>query len=317
VIAQVATALVFFAGEGVDPSTAQIVATAVKEQLARLDGGAPVDLSTEHRTLLTPRLFEDFTAPAPKFLPPELAASWKSGSQACAQQAGPTGPELPPQVRADAAAWARSCREALGLALWDLLLKHRQLTRVVRLELRDPRSDTFTIHAALDEVGTRRLLLRREHVSVDNMPGAAVKAVEELLSGRGTEAPVRRSPLPAVGFPALEETAMALGPPRPAFVPEQCRAGSLPGRLEVFPLGKFTRALEVAYKTIPAEKRTGKPLRCDLVVYPGNEPASEKIAFARLVCPPAHLRASESLNDAARLVSRLVDQTVKALCSAQ
>ncbi|HZN92314.1 MAG TPA: hypothetical protein VFB81_06395, partial [Myxococcales bacterium] len=61
-ISQVAAALVFFAGEGVDPSAAQATAAAAKDKLARLAGGAPVDLSAEHRALVAPRLFVDFTA---------------------------------------------------------------------------------------------------------------------------------------------------------------------------------------------------------------------------------------------------------------
>jgi hypothetical protein len=315
VIAQLATALVFFAGEGVDPSTAAAAASAVKEKLAR-HGVAATDLSTEHRALLTPKLFVDFTAPPPAFLPPELAGAWKSGSETCAKQTGPSGPESSPQARASAAAVARSCQEALGLALWELLLEQRKLARVVEVELRAPqRSRGLSLSAAVHEPGTRRRLLRLENVSADRAAAASAKAAEDLLGGSaGTEAPARRHPLPSLGMPALDEAAASFPAPKPVVVPASCR-GELPGRLEVFPPGKLTRAFEAAYRTVPAEKRTGKPLRCDLVVYPGYEPGQEQVAFARLSCPPAQLRASEPVKEGARLVARLVDQAVAAFCA--
>ena len=310
-----AAALVFFAGEGVDPSTAAAASSAVKEKLAR-GGEASADLSAEHRALLTPKLFVDFAAPPPAFLPPELAGAWKGGNEACAKQTGPSGPELAPPARASAAAVARACQEALGRALWDLLVEHRKLARVVEVELRAPgRAGGLSLLAVLHEPGARRRTLRLEPVSADRAAAAAAKAVEDLLGGAGTEAPARRHPLPSAGLPALEAELTAIGgEPKPVAVPASCRS-TLPSRLDVFPPGKLTRAFEAAYRTVPAEKRTGKPLRCDLVVYPGYEPGQEQTAFARLWCPPAQLRASEPVAQGSKLVARLVDQAVAALCA--
>lgn len=305
--AAVAAALVFFAGEGVDPAVFVATEAAVKRQVA----GA--DLSAEHRALTAPSLFVDFAAPPPAFLPPELAAAWKSGSEACAKHTGPTGPQLPPMARASAAATARACREALGLALWDALLEARQVRRVVEVELRAPgRGGALTLSGALHEPGVRRRSLRLEKVSADRAATSAVRMIEDLAAGTGAESPAPRRRVPSVGAPALE--AATFGDPQKAAVPAWCKGG-LPARLEVFPLGKVTRAIEAGYKTVPPEQRTGAPLRCDLVVYPGYEPAAEPLVNARLACPPAQVRAAEKPGEAPKLISTLVNGAVAALCA--
>ena len=307
-LAQVATALVFFAGQGVDPSVAAATFGAVKERLGR--EGAPADLSAEHRALTAPKLFVDFAAPPPPFLPPALAPSWKSGSEACARQVGPTGPELEPRARAEAAAEARLCGEELGLAIWEVLLEQRPVTRVIELELRAaPRSGALSVVAALHEPGSRRRTLRLEKPGAERVAAAAARAVEDLLGGAGTVTPAPRHLLPQVGVPALE--AGPFGAPEPAAIPASC-PGPLPVRLEVFPPGQLARAIEAGYRTVPAARRQGKPKRCDLVVFPG----SARTARARLSCHPDQLRAAISLDaPAGSLISKLVDRAVAALCA--
>jgi hypothetical protein len=313
-IVQLATALVFFTGEGVDPSSAQAVQAAVRERLAR-EGGELVDLSAENRALLKPRLFVDFTAPPPVPLPPELMESWKAGSEACASQTGPTGPELQPLARTQAAATARACQEALGQAAWDALLEHRKLARVLELELRTL-SGSSSLVANLHEPGARRRTLLLEHLSADRLAVSAAGMVGELLAGAGKSRAAPRRPFPSLGVPVIESDVS--GPTADMSVPRAC--GPLPARLEVFPLGPFTRAIEAAYKTVPASRRTGKPRRCDLVLYPSYPPGPVKAAFARLACPPFQLRAGVMIEGdpraaGSKLISDLVNEAVAALCA--
>ncbi|HEY8209642.1 MAG TPA: hypothetical protein VIG99_19275 [Myxococcaceae bacterium] len=312
-IAQVATALVFFAGEGVDPAVAAATKAAVKERLSR-EGGAPLDLSAEHRTLNTRTPFVDFTAPPPAFLPPELAAAWKRSSEACAQQVGPTGPQRSPRDRAAAAAQASFCRQSLGLAIWDLLLVAKHVQRVVQVQmLANPaRQRSTTFGASLLEPGGVVRTLTALDVNADRLTAAVLQAVEDLLGGAGTRVSPMPHALPSVGVPEL--AAASFDPPAgPANAPASC--AGLPARLEVFPLGKMTRAIEVAYLTVPAGKRTGKPLRCDLVLYPEMDVRGGPVARARLSCPPAQVRGSGTAAQAPKMVATLVDDVVAALCS--
>jgi hypothetical protein len=319
-----AIALVFFAGPGVDPSAAAATQAAVKERLAR--GGAElIDLSAEHRTLFTRSPFVDFTAPPPASVPPEVAASWKKGSEACAQRAGVMGPGVGEHTRASNAAHAFRCREALAGAIWDLLLEAHQVTRVVEVELRAPRADgSVTVFASLLEPastaasplkpGSPRVFrgLEVKNASAERAAADAGKAVADLLGGGGDDLTPLDYLLPSLGVPALD--AVPLGPGRTAVVPAACKGG-LPARLEVFPLGKLTHAIEASYKTVPANVRTGKPLRCDLVLWPDDHTnAGPPSASARLWCPPAQARAVEAVSNAPVLVAKLVDGVVESLC---
>ena len=311
-IGQVVTALVFFVQPGVDPSSAGAAQAALKERLAR--GGELLDLSVEHRKLFTPSLFVDFTAPPPAFLPPDLAAGWKKGSEACAQHVGPTGPQLYPLQRARSASLAGICALAVGRATWPLLLQARHVKRVVSVKLTDG-AGGFEVWATLSTPDGKGRLIHVEKVSPDRMAAAAIKAVEDLEAGRGEKDDEVDQAMPSMGAPGMLD-AVAFGPPAPAQVPTSCKG--LPARLEVFPPGKFTRAIESAYKTVPADKRTGPPLRCDLVAYPDDGGRDEgPLVRARLACPPSQARAGAKVAEAAKLVPWLVDDTVAALCWAQ
>lgn len=309
-IAQVAAALVFFAGEGVDPAVAAATLAAVKEQLSR-GGAAPADLSAEHRALFTPSLFVDFTAAAPAFLPPELAAPWRRGSEACARRVGPTGPEVEQLTRAAAAAEAQSCRESLALAMWDLFLESRKVMRVVELELRAAGGLNGLTAALYEPAVPRRRALKVDRVNPDRTEAASVTAVANLLAGTGAEGRVTRHLLPSLGVPGLD--AVPLGTPKPVAVPSPCRG--LPSRLEIFPLGKLTGTMEAAYLTIPAKQRTGKPLRCDLVLWPPDIPPAEPMVFARFQCPPVQVRWPGAVNEAPELLHALVERMASALCA--
>jgi len=305
----VVTALAVFSEPGVDASATQATLGAARERLAR-EGGAPIDLSSEHRAVLKPKLFVDFTAPPPAFLPPELADPWKSGNDACAQHTGPTGPELSPYDRAAAAGVARLCQEALGRAIWDLLLERRKVARFFEVELRAPRpGGDLDVAVRLLEPGTRlRALVAK--ASAERAPASAAGAVGDLLAGSGGDSPAPRHPLPSVGVPELE--AGPFHPPRPATVPEKC-PGGLPSRLEVSPQAPITRALQDAYLAIPAKQRTGPPRRCHLVLYAGYDP--DTLAYARLECAPAQLRQASPKSAGGQMVSALVDKAVAALCA--
>jgi len=307
VIAQAVTALVFFFGPGVDPSAAAAAQAAVKERLAR-EGDALVDLSAEHRKLFTKSPFVDFSAPPPAFLTPELAATWKEGSEACAQWTGPTGAQLYPPQRAVGAAIASDCAMNLGRAIWPRFLQARHVKRVVSVELsRDAHGVAVATWLFGPDWSGR--LLQSDDVSADRVGGTVSRALGDLLAGGGKAVAAAQSVVPSVGVPGFDS--VEVGPPAPVQVPAACKG--LPARLEVFPLGKFTRAIESAYKTIPADKRTGPPLRCDLVLYLHDSPWVQ----ARLACPPSQARGIVKVPEAAKLIPRLMDDTLAALCWAQ
>jgi len=314
------TALVFFVGPGVDPTLAAATQAVVKERLAR-DGDVLVDLSAEHRKLFTKSPFVDFTIPPPAFLPPELAATWKRGNEACAERTGPTGAQLYPPQRVRAAASGRACAQDVGRALWPLFLEARHVKRVVSMELAAVAgsrggaggvvTSTWLFGPGPDWKGR---VIAKDDVSADQVTAFVASSLESLLKGGGDQVPAAPVPVPSVGVPGLD--AVAVPPPAPAKLPASC--AGLPARLEVFPLGKLTRAIESAYKTIPADKRTGPPLRCDLVAYPDDGGRDEgPLVRARLACPPSQARAGAKVAEAAKLVPWLVDDTVAALCWAQ
>lgn len=311
-IAQAVTALVFFAGEGVDPSAAAATQAAVNERLAR-GGEAVVDLSAEHRKLFTRSPFVDFAAPPPAFLSPEVAAAWKKGSEACAQQTGPIGAQLAPGQRSASAATAHVCAWALALAIWPMFLEARGVTRVVSVELKaSPRAVTAT--ASLSGPGRNERAIQIHGVSADRVAAEVTTALEDLLAGRGKPVNVVRYAVPSVGVPWMDGE--ALGEPRRAVVPQWCKEG-LPARLEVFPPGKVTRAIEAGYRTVPADKRSAAPLRCDLVLSPGYDLDAEPLADARLTCPPVQYRAGGKRGGVTEMIAILVSGVVGELCTAQ
>jgi hypothetical protein len=306
------TALVFFVGPGMDPSAATATQAAVKERLTR-GGEVLIDLSAEHQKLFTKSPFVDFTAPPPAFLPPELAATWKKGSEACAQWTGTTGAALYPPQRAVAAAVATSCAQDLGEAIWPLFLQARHVKQVASVELH-PHGGSNGVSTWLFGPDWNGRMIPALDVSADRVAATATKALEDLLAGGGTKVQMLHPAVPSVGVPGLE--AVAFAPPAPARVPASCKG--LPARLEVFPPGKPTRAIEAAYKTVPADKRAGPPLRCDLVLYPQYNPVLREVAVnARLACPPSQAHADARPAEAATLIAPLVEQTVAALCWAQ
>jgi hypothetical protein len=258
----------------------------------------------------------DFTAPPPAFLAPELAAKWKEGNEACAQWTGPTGAQLYPPQRATAAAVAGSCAMVVGRAVWPLFLQARHVRRVVSVELAmNPRggsSGAATATWLFAPDGSGRMT-SAEEVSPERLAATVTKALEDLLAGGGKTVLPGQNTMPTVGVPGLD--AVAVGPPAPARVPTSCQG--LPARLEVFPLGKLTHAIESTYKTVAADKRTGPPLRCDLVLYPDNDGRDAPAVMARLACPPSQARAGARVSEAAKLIPGLVNDTVAALCWAQ
>lgn len=313
-IAQVATALVFFAGERVGPSVAAATLAAVKERMS-LRGVAPIDLTAEHRALTTRTPFVDFTAPPPAFLPPELADPWKRGNEACAKQVGPLDAHPSPSLRASIARDASFCKQSIGLAMWDLFLKARKVTRVMSVDMGMNRgSDTDSVGIAVwwqELDGSGRVSTVKE-VSADQVAAAVTKAVDDLLGGGGGgKVPPSSHPMPSLGVPELE--AASFGRPEPVKVPASCTG--LPARLEVFPLGKVTRALEAAYQTVPEDRRTGKPLRCDLVLYPDTDVNKAPIARARLACPPHQIFGWAPVGQGPKLIATLANYAVANLCT--
>lgn len=315
--AAAAIALVFFAEPSVDPSAAVATRAAVNERLTR-GGQAVADLSAEHRALSTKTPFVDFTAPPPAFLPPEVATAWKKGSEACAQQTGPTGPELAPGQRSASAAHAHVCAWALGLAIWPMFLDARGVKRVVSVELKlplDPKGNPRGVTAITSLFGPGRSLrvLQADDLGADRVAAEVTRALEDLLAGGGKPVKPMHLAVPSVGVPWLEEE--KFGEPRKAVVPGWCKG--LPARLEVFPPGKVARAIEADYRTAPTDRRTAAPLRCDLVLSPGYDLDSEPLADARLRCPPVQYRAGALRGDGPEMVGILVSGVVAELCTAQ